>query len=53
MKAAIRTRFVVFANPSYNDIDTPGYGQARGPTGSPRRAQWRARAEDFKNFGWT
>src|SRR5436190_1828198 len=26
MKGRYPTRFVVFANPSYNDIDTPGYG---------------------------
>src|SRR4029077_14147046 len=27
MKGRYPDRFVVFANPSYNDIDTPGYGQ--------------------------
>ena len=27
MKGRYPTRFVVFANPSYSDIDTPGYGQ--------------------------
>jgi predicted TIM-barrel fold metal-dependent hydrolase len=51
MKGRYPTRFVVFANPSYNDIDTPGYGQRAADRLAADVRNGAQGLKIFKNFG--
>src|SRR6266478_5661073 len=51
MKGRYPTRFVVFANPSYTDIDTPGYGQRAAERLAADVRNGAQGLKIFKNFG--
>ena len=51
MKGRYPTRFVVFANPTYSDIDTPGYGQRAADRLAADVRNGAQGLKIFKNFG--
>ena len=51
MKGRYPDRFVVFANPSYSDIDTPGYGQRAAERLAADVRNGAQGLKIFKNFG--
>jgi uncharacterized protein len=51
MKGRYPDRFVVFANPSYNDIDTPGYAQRAAERFAADVRNGAQGLKIFKNFG--
>src|SRR5205807_2073790 len=51
MKGRYPSRFVVFANPSYTDIDTPGYGQRAAERLAADVRNGAQGLKIFKNFG--